>query len=137
VQLVPFTSDPWQSFSCSLGGVEYGFSANFNDRNGVWSFDLSLKSTEAIPVAGVPILLGCDMLAPFGLGIGKMFAVDLAASPAWALSGDGLTVIPTTQMLDADAVDWSDSPPAVAFNGDLGVRVIVLYLAPGEVVPAP
>jgi hypothetical protein len=128
LQVVPFTSDPWQSFSCSLDGVEYGFAANYNDRNGVWSFDLSLKSTEEILVAGVPILLGCDMLAPFGLGIGKMFAVDIAASPAWALAGDGLTVIPTTQMLDADSG---------AFNDDLGQRVIVIYLAPGENVPAP
>jgi len=129
MQTIPFTSDPWQTFSCTLNGVEYGFAANYNDRPGVWSFDLSLKATEEVLVAGVPILLGCDMLAPFGLNIGSLFAVDLAASPAWALAGDGVTVIPTTQMLDAD--------PVGAFNDDLGTRVVVVFLAPGESVPSP
>ena len=68
------------------------------------------------------------MLAPYGLGIGRMFAVDLAASPAWALAADGTTLIPALQMTDAD--------PFGAFNDDLGTRVVVIYLAPEEGVPA-
>jgi hypothetical protein len=129
MQVIPFTSDPWQTFSCTLNGTEYGFAANYNDRSGVWSFDLSLKSTETPLVTGVTILLGSDLLAPFGLGIGRMFAVDMAASPAWALAADGVTQVPITQMTDAD--------PFGAFNDDLGARVIVVYVAPGESVPSP
>jgi hypothetical protein len=131
MQVVPFTSDPWQTFSCTLNGTEYGFAANYNDRNGVWSFDLSLKATETGLVAGVPILLGCDLLAPFGLGIGKLLAVDLAAAPAWILppNGDPLHPISAYQMTDAD--------PLTLFNDDLGARVIVVYLVPGEAVPSP
>jgi hypothetical protein len=126
---IPFTSDAWQTFSCTLNGVEYGFAANYNDRSGVWSFTMSLKSSEQVLVAGVPILLGCDLLAPFGLGIGSMFAVDLTASPVNVLAPDGATVIPATEMIDAD--------PVGAFNDDMGARVIVIYLASGEGVATP
>lgn len=122
LQVIPFTSDPWQSFSCSLAGVEYGFLASYNDRNGAWSFDLSLQATGQVLVAGVPILLGCDLLAPFGLGIGTMIAVDMAASPTAMLAADGTTVIPATLMTDPD--------PVGAFNDDLGSRVIVIFIPP-------
>jgi len=146
---VPFTSDPWQTFSCTLNGTEYGFAVNYNDRNGVWSFDLSLKSTEAVLQAGIPILLGCDMLAPYGLGIGRMFAVELAASPAWALAANWATIVPSAQVIDGSpwtqaadsaavipALQMTDADPFGAFNDDLGTRVVVIYLRPGEGVPA-
>jgi hypothetical protein len=125
MQVVPFTSDPWQKFSCNLNGVEYGFAASYNERSGAWAFDLSLVSTGEVLLTGVPILLGCDMLAPFGLNIGSLIAVDAAASPAWALAGDGETLIPVAQTTDAD--------PFGAFNDDIGTRVLVVYLKPGEV----
>ena len=132
MQVIPFTADPWQTFSCSLNGVEYGFRASYNDRNGVWYFDLSLKVTEEVLVAGIPILLGCDLLEPFGLGIGAMFATDLSASAAPALvtltatqaaiaGVDATTVQPALQMTDAGP-------------DDLGTRVIVVFVAPGETV---
>jgi hypothetical protein len=145
-QVIPFTSDPWQTFSCTLNGTEYGFAANYNDRNGVWSFDLSLKAPEEVLVAGVPILLGCDMLAPFGLNIGSLFAVDLAASPAWVLgpvSNDPSTPLSwigpaiSTSQLTIPAYQMLDADPVGAFNDDLGTRVVVVYLAPGESVPSP
>jgi hypothetical protein len=125
MQIVPFTSDPRQKFSCNLNGVEYGFAANYNERSGVWAFDLSRAATEEVLLTGVPILLGCDMLAPFGLNIGSLITVDASASPAWALAGDGETLIPVAQTTDAD--------PFGAFNDDLGTRVLVVYLKPGEV----
>ena len=121
--IVPFTSDPWQRFRCTLGGVEYTFEANYNDRSGVWNFDIYRASDEALLVASVPIVLGCDMLAPFALGIGTMFAVDLAASPEY-IQPVAAPPIPAMAMLDAD--------PQGAFNDDLGARVIVTYLSPAE-----
>jgi hypothetical protein len=114
--VVPFTSVSWDKFSTVLDGVEYGFRPSFNTRNGVWSFDLSLEKTGAVLAAGVPILIGCDMLAPYALGIGSLFAVDLAAVSAPETSG----ILP--QSVDAGP-------------DDLGTRVIVVYAAPGEEVP--
>ena len=124
--IVPFTSTPWETFSCALDGTTYRFSTNYNERNGVWSFDLYDDTTGAPLALGVPILLGCDLLAPYGLGIGSMYAVDMAATAGSALVGTTGTVGPVLQMTDAD--------PLGAFNDDLGNRVKVVFLAPGEVV---
>ena len=114
MQLVPFTSDPWRSFSTGLNGVEYRFDCNFNERNQRWAFDLSLESTGQMLAAGVPILLGCDLLLPYGLGIGSLVAIDNAAAAAT----EGAGILP-------QAVD--------AGPEDLGTRVQVVYLAPGDV----
>ncbi len=133
--VVPFTSNPFETFSCALDGTVYQFRTNYNERNGVWSFDLADDTTGAPLVSGVPILIGCDLLAPYGLGIGSMFAIDLAATALPALVGLTPTqaeiqnvgpssVVPVLQPVDAD--------PLGAFNGDLGNRVIVVYLAVGE-----
>jgi hypothetical protein len=134
--VVPFTSDQFRTFNCALNGVAYDFSTNYNDRNGVWSFDMADHATGAPIISGVPILIGCDLLAPYGLGIGSMFAVDLAAAPAAAsigltwtqaqIAGVALTSVgPVNQPVDAD--------PVGAFANDLGTRVIVVYVAPAGV----
>jgi hypothetical protein len=111
---IPFTSDPWHTFSTVLDGVEYTFAQHYNERNGAWYFDLGLASTGKLLVAGIPILIGCDLLGPYALGIGSMLAVDLQAAAAGEASG----ILP--QSIDAGAED-------------LGDRVIVVYMAPGEV----
>lgn len=116
---IPFTADAWQTFRTVLGGVEYTFVANYNDRNSVWSFDLYLTKTEQLLVAGVAILIGCDLLAPYALGIGSMIAVDLNAAPAPQLIGDTGVVGPMLQSTDAGP-------------DDLGTRVIVVYFTPAE-----
>ena len=121
---IPFASTPWETFSCALDGTTYQFTTNYNERNGVWSFDLYDDATGAPLALGVAILIGCDLLAPYGLGIGSMYAIDMAATTAPALLGTTGTVVPVLQMTDAD--------PLGAFNDDLGNRVIVVYLAPNE-----
>ena len=125
--IVPFTSNPWETFSCSLNGNTYQFQTNYNERNGVWSFDLYDDTTGAPLVMGIPILIGCDLLGPYGLGIGSMYAIDMAATTARALIGTTSTVGQVLQMTDAD--------PLGAFSDDLGNRVKVVYLAPGESFP--
>jgi len=113
MQIVPFTSDPNTQFTAMLDGVEYEFLTNWNERNLTWSFDLSLADTGEVLVAGVPVLVGCDLLAPWGLGIGSMYAVDLTATAAEEAEGRLL------QSVDAGPDDF-------------GVRVVVVFLAPGE-----
>jgi hypothetical protein len=108
MQVIPFSSDAWSDFTANLNGVAYHFVQHFNERNQTWYFDLSFDSTGVPLVSGVPILLGCDLLAPYALGIGSMYAIDRAASSMLA------------------AVD--------AGPEDLGVRIQVVFVAPGEVV---
>jgi hypothetical protein len=115
MQTIPFTSDPWASFTTFLGGVEYRFAQYFNERNARWSFDLSLERTGEMLAAGIPILIGCDLLAPYALGIGTLLAVDLSAAAAVEAAG----ILP--QSVDAGPED-------------LGARVIVVFIAPGEVI---
>ena len=73
------------------------------------------KAKRPIVIAGDIGPIG-DMLAPFGLGIGSMYAVDLTAAAQREASGH------LPQSVDAGPED-------------LGVRVVVLYLAPGEALP--
>ena len=116
MQTIPFSSDSNATFTTALNGVEYQFDTLYSDRSGLWTFDLSLAKTGETLVSGVPILIGCDLLAPFGLGIGAMYAVDMTASSAREEAGH------KPQSVDAGPED-------------LGVRVLVLYLAPGEALP--
>ncbi len=113
--IVSFTSDPWHSFSTVLNGVEYTFAQRFNEMNQRWYFDLGLEKTGETLVAGIPILIGCDLLEPYALGIGSMLAIDQQAAAANGQGG----FLP-------ESVD--------AGPDDLGERVIVVYIAPGEVV---
>jgi hypothetical protein len=116
MQRIPFTSDPNATFTASIDGVDYQFDTLYNERASVWTFDLSLAKTGAPLVTGVPILLGCDLLAPYGLDIGSLYAVDLTAAAQREQAGHR-------------------SQPVDAGPEDLGVRVMVVYLAPGEVLP--
>ena len=76
MQTIPFTSDPAQSFSVSLDGNKYRFDARYNDRSGQWTLDITTEPMGVLLVAGVPILIGQDMLAPYVLGIGGLAATD-------------------------------------------------------------
>lgn len=75
-QILPFTNDPAQSFTVALGGAKYLFDARYNDVGGFWTFDITAEPSQVQLVAGVPILIGQDLLAPYGLGIGGLFATD-------------------------------------------------------------
>jgi len=76
VQTVPFKSDPSQSFNVQLGAGHFRIDARFNDRSQSWTFDLTRTSDQALLVAGVPLLLGQDILGPYSLGLGGLMAVD-------------------------------------------------------------
>ncbi len=75
--LVPFTSDPANTFSCTLGnGVKYVFETRYNDLGGFWTFDLTRDIDQVKLLSGVPILLGLDLLAPYALGAGALIPID-------------------------------------------------------------
>ena len=117
--IVPFTSDDRAyEFTCALGGTTYRFDVRWNERGGFWAFDLYLDSNDTLLVAGLPILLGCDILGPYRyLGIGGLFAVDMNASQQKGSPNDATTNV----LVSADAaVD------------DLGSRVVVFHYTPAE-----
>jgi hypothetical protein len=76
MQLLPFTSDPAQTFSVSLDGSGYKITARYNDLAGYWTFDLARTSDSVVLVSEVPILIGQDLLEPYALQIGAIIAVD-------------------------------------------------------------
>jgi hypothetical protein len=115
-QIIPFTSDPAQTFSCTLNGISYDFYAWYNDRVGIWYFNITDTASQTSLARGIPILCGCDLLQPYGLAMGEMYAVDLAAAK-------------TPSVVDghADALAIADAGPE-----DLGDRVRVVFFQPGE-----
>jgi hypothetical protein len=64
--------EPKQKFSLLLNGRRVTFLLWFSGVTNRWSFDLSLDDGPVIQ--GRRIVTGTDLLAPFGLGIGVLFA---------------------------------------------------------------
>ncbi|MBB4063692.1 phage baseplate plug family protein [Gellertiella hungarica] len=64
-----------QQFSTIISGRRVTIRLRFNLTSSRWSFDLSL---DDLPVLhGRRVVTGVDLLAPFGLGIGLLFAAAL------------------------------------------------------------
>ncbi len=78
--VVPFTSDYDQTFRTQLGDATYVIDARWNERGQRWTFDLTRDSDSVLLVAGVPLLLGQDVLSPYALGIGGMVVGDLSGT---------------------------------------------------------
>lgn len=77
MQLIPFTSDPAQSFSVLLGESKFSIEARWNETAAFWTFDLTTLPAGVRLVSGAPILIGQDMLSPYALGIGGLVATDI------------------------------------------------------------
>ncbi len=73
---LPFSSDPAQKFTSQLGDAKYTIEAKYNDRSGVWTFDLYDGASQQLMVASVPMVLGQDLLEPYNFGIGSILCVD-------------------------------------------------------------
>jgi len=76
---VPFSSDYDQQFTTPLGedGDKYTFEARWNERGKNWTFDLTRDTDDVKLLAGVPMLIGQDLLQPYALGIGGLIVFDL------------------------------------------------------------
>lgn len=102
--ILPFTSDPSQTFTTNLGDQKFVIDARWNEAGAFWTMDLTRSSDRVTIVTGVPLLIGQDVLAPYGLGIGGIAVTDLA----------------------------NTATDATAEDGDLGGRVAVAWLSPDE-----
>lgn len=66
---IPLKNIP-ETFNISLNGVDYTITTKWNEE-GVWMFDLSLTATSVRLLSSIPMVTGCDLLAPFtNLNIG-------------------------------------------------------------------
>lgn len=73
---LPFSSDGAQRVTTQLGDRKYIFEVRFNERSGVWTFNMFDAVTEAEILLGLPLVLGQDLLEPYNLEIGAMIVSD-------------------------------------------------------------
>ena len=72
---MPFTSEA-ESVSFQLGNKKYLFETAYNDRSGVWTFDMYDDPTHELIIASIPLVLGQDLLEPYTLGVGRIICID-------------------------------------------------------------
>lgn len=76
---LPMTDDASQEFVCELNKVKYLFRVQLNVRAGVWTLDVNSSNDETI-IAGLPLVLGADLLANERFTSGMLFLVDYSGS---------------------------------------------------------
>lgn len=103
---LPLTSDPYRTFTVVLGETRYRMTQRWNERSERWTLDIEDPETGTMLARAIPLVLGADLLRAFCPRIGRLMVVDLAAEPGYGTEA---------------GVD------------DLGSRVQVIWLAPGEV----
>ncbi len=73
MNLFTITDHADQQFGTIINGARVTLRLRYNPTNDRWSFDLSL---DDLPVLhGRRVVTGVDLLAPFDLGLGVIFAV--------------------------------------------------------------
>lgn len=63
---------PSQAFTTTLAGKRCDFVVNYSTWAARWFFDLDVDGVRVL--SGRKIVLGVDLLQPFGLGIGSLIA---------------------------------------------------------------
>lgn len=73
---IPFSGASRESMDITLSGRSLRIRTRYAHVQGVWTIDIfDLSSEEPVPlVLGLVIVLGVDMLAPYGLEIGGLIA---------------------------------------------------------------
>lgn len=103
---LPLTSDPYRTFTTTLGLNRYRVTQRWNERAERWTLDLE-DAESGTPLANaVPVVLGADLLQSFCPRLGRLLVIDSAGEPGFGTE---------------------------AGVEDLGSRVQVVWLAPGEV----
>lgn len=98
--VVPLSAEP-QTFAITLAGRQYTLTLRWCTADeGGWMLDIADTETSAVLVAGIMLVTGADLLAPFpDLGIGGMlwlYAVD-ELPPGYDDLGVGVDLIFETE----------------------------------------
>lgn len=101
---IPFTGVPRESMDVILAGRSLRLRSRYANLVGTWRLDIEdLDGDDPTPIlTGIPIVVGVDLLAPYGLGLGSLFA---------------------------EATERSGDDPK---RGELGGRVSLIHYAPSE-----
>lgn len=75
--VLPVDSSYDQRFTVQLGDDRYVVEARWNERGKIWTLDLTRDIDQQLLIAGVPVLAGQDILAPYALGRGGLIVTDL------------------------------------------------------------
>jgi len=91
---IPLSATP-QTFTVGLAGVEYQLTLRWLDADEAgWILDIDLPDGGGDVVHGIPLVTGCDLLAPYAyLGVGGSLVVwsdDSDATPTESNLGDGV-----------------------------------------------
>lgn len=105
---IPFSGFPREVMTVPLLGRRIRIRARYSNLMQVWTVDLSEVIGDAtVPlVSGLVVVLGADLLASYGLGLGGLFAVA------------------------------SDRPNEDAKRAELGGRVKLIHYTPEELAAA-
>lgn len=103
---LPLTSDPHRTFTITVNEVRYAITQKWNDRSSVWTLDIATASDEEPVAYGIAVVLGANLFENFAPALGELYVIDN--------SGSGID----------------------AGQDDLGTRIDVIWVLPGEVVDA-
>lgn len=95
-------NEPKQKFSVLLGSRRITFTLWYNRTSDRWSMDLAIDGAPVLH--GRRIVTGVDLIAPFNLGIGILFAwSDIGAAPGRDALPSGTVKLYHTTQEEVDA----------------------------------
>lgn len=96
--IIPLTPEP-QAFGISLAGRELRLTVRwFEAIESGWLLDIAEPESAASIVSGIPLVAGCDLLAPYGyLELGGGLELDSDTPPAVDSLGEAVQLCFVTQ----------------------------------------
>jgi len=73
---LPVVSTGAQEFTVQLGDRKFTLHLKYNDRSGVYSADLYNAQTKQLITAGIPVVMGQDLLEPYNFDMGRLIVID-------------------------------------------------------------
>ena len=91
---IPITADsPSQEISIVLNEISYGLTAKWNTRAQFWTLDIADENDVTL-ISNIALKIGVDLLEPFNLGMGSIYAYNLAEDGVeMSLSNAGTDVV--------------------------------------------
>lgn len=71
--------NPAHTFSIVLNNITYNMTARWNSRAEFWTLDIA-DENKSMLIANIALKCGLDLLEPFNLNIGNLYATDITKS---------------------------------------------------------
>lgn len=98
IWIIPLTPEP-QSFGITLAGRELRLTVRWHEApDGGWLLDIAEPESRAPILGGVPLVAGCDLLAPYAyLNLGGELRIDGDEPPTLDNLGDNVRLLFVTE----------------------------------------